>query len=161
MNVGPSVDKIVEAAMGVIWETFDLDASCVPRLKYACGVASADGVEWKSGACCGRGDGTVDGWVAASGVLVDANSGGEEYGVRAWESGVWIDGEGVEDLGESLLLFDQCLDVSHGELQVMDKVFLLLPGERYGVGREQDVLGVCTQECDVCLDGFVGVSQDL
>ena len=78
MNVGPSVDKIVEAAMGVIWETFDLDASCVPRLKYACGVASADGVEWKSGACCGRGDGAADGRVTASGVLVDANGGGED-----------------------------------------------------------------------------------
>ena len=161
MNVSPGVDKIVKAAMGVIWETFDLDASCVPRLKYACGVASVDGVEWISGACCGRGDGTADGWVAASGVLVDANGGGEDAGVHAWESGVWIDGDVVEYLRESLLLFDQCLDVSHRELQVMDEVFLLLPGERYGVGREQDVLGVCTQECDVCLDGFVGVGQDL
>ena len=87
MNVGPSVDEIVEAAMGVIWEAFDLGASCVPRLKYACGVASANGVKWKSGACCGRGDSTADGWVATSGVLVDANSGGEESGVHAWESG--------------------------------------------------------------------------
>ena len=147
--------------MGVIGEAFDLEASCVPRMKYACGVASTDGVEWKSGPCCGGGDGTADGWVTASGVLVDANSGGEEYGVGACESGVWIDGEGVEDLGESLLLFDQCLYVSHRELQVMKEVCLLLPGERYGVGREQDVLLLCEQKCDVCLDGLVGAGQDL
>ena len=44
---------------------------------------------------------------------------------------------------------------------MMDEVFLLPPGERDGLGREQDVLGVCTQECDVCLDGLVGVGQDL
>ncbi len=106
LNVGPGVDKIVKSAMGVIWETFDLDARCVPRLKYACGVASADGVEWISGTCCGRGDGTADGWVAASGLLVDASGGGEHAGVHARESGVWIDGDVVEDLGESLLLFD-------------------------------------------------------
>ena len=122
-------------------------------------MASEDGVVRKSGTCCGRGNGTADGWVAASGFLFDANGGGENVGVHARESGVWIDGDVVEDLGESLLLFDQCLDVSHGELQVMDEMFLLPPGERDGLGREQDVLGVCTQECDV--DGFVGVGQDL
>ena len=44
MDVGPSVDEIVEAAMGVIGDAFDLEASCVPRMKYACGVASTDGV---------------------------------------------------------------------------------------------------------------------
>ena len=43
----------------------------------------------------------------------------------------------------------------------MDEVFLLPPGERDGLGREQDVLGVGTQECDVGLDRFVGVGQDL
>jgi hypothetical protein len=30
-----------------------------------------------------------------------------------------------------------------------------------GVRREQDVLSVCGEERDVCLDGFVGVGQDL
>ncbi len=99
--------------------------------------------------------------LVVSSFLVDANGGGEDAGVHAWESSVWIEGDVVEDLVKSLLLFDQCLDVSHRELQVMDEVFLLLPGEQYGVGREQNVLGVCTQECDVCLDGFVGVGQDL
>ncbi len=60
MNVGPGVVRVVKSAMFIIWETFDLDASSFPRLKYAWGVASANGVEWKSGALCGRGDGTAD-----------------------------------------------------------------------------------------------------
>ena len=112
MNVGPGVDKVVKSAMGVIGEAFDLNAGCVPRLEYACGVSSEDGVVRKSGTCCGRGNGTADGWVTAGGFLFDANGGGEDVGV-------WIDGDVVEDLGESLLLFDQCLDVSHRELQVI------------------------------------------
>ena len=40
-------------------------------------------------------------------------------------------------------------------------MFPLLPDERYGVRRKQDVLGVLGEERDVCLDGFVGVGQDL
>ncbi len=41
---------------------------------------------------------------------------------------------------------------------MLNEMFPLLPDERYGVRREQDVLGVLG---DVCLDGFVGVGQDL
>ena len=133
MNVGPGVDKIVKTAMVVIGETFDLNAICVPRLEYACGVTSADGVVWISGTCCGRGDGTADGWVAASGFLVDANGGGESAGVHARESGVWIDGDVVKDLGELLLVCDQCLNVNHRDLKLINEVFLLLPDERYGI----------------------------
>ncbi len=35
VDVGPSVVEVVKSAMIVIWETFDLDASCFPRLEYA------------------------------------------------------------------------------------------------------------------------------
>ena len=35
VNVGPGVVEVVKSAMVVIWETFDLDASCFPRLEYA------------------------------------------------------------------------------------------------------------------------------
>ncbi len=45
MDIGPGVDEIVESAMFIVGETVDLFASCYPRLKYACGVASAHGVE--------------------------------------------------------------------------------------------------------------------
>jgi hypothetical protein len=110
---------------------------------------------------CGRGHGTADGWVAARGVLVDAKSCGDHAGVNAGESGVWVDGNIVKDPGERLLVYDQCLDVSHRDLMLLNEVFALLPDERYGVRREQDVLGVLGEERDLCLDGFVGVGQDL
>ena len=35
VDVGPGVVEVVESAMGVIWEPFDLDASCFPRLENA------------------------------------------------------------------------------------------------------------------------------
>ncbi len=96
-------------------------------------MASADGVEWKSGALCGRGDGNADGWFAASGFLVDAIDCGEHAGVNARKSGVWVDGDVVKDLGELLLVCDQCLNVSHRDLKLINEVFALLPDERYGV----------------------------
>ncbi len=45
MDIGPGVVDVVESAMFVVGETADLFASSCPRLKYACGVASAHGVE--------------------------------------------------------------------------------------------------------------------
>jgi hypothetical protein len=45
VEVGPGVVKVVESAMFVVREAVDLFASCCPRLKCACGVASANGVE--------------------------------------------------------------------------------------------------------------------
>ena len=51
--------------------------------------------------------------------------------------------------------------MSHGYLKLLNEMFPLLPDERYGVRREQDILGVLGEERDVCLDGFVGVGQDL
>ncbi len=109
----------------------------------------------------GRGHGTADGWVAARGALVDAKSCGDHAGVNAGESGVWVDGDIVENPGERLLVYDQCLYVSHRDLKLLNEVFPLLPDERYGVRREQDILGVLDEEHDVCLDGFVGVGQDV
>ena len=49
----------------------------------------------------------------------------------------------------------------HRYLKLLNEMFPLLPDERYGVRREQDILGVLGEERDVCLDGFVGVGQDL
>ena len=99
-------------------------------------MVSAGGVEWKSGSLCGRGDGTADGWVPASGFLVDSKGCGEHAGVNARESGVWVDGDVVKDLGELLLVCDQCVHVSHRDLKLINEVFPLLPDERYGVRRE-------------------------
>ncbi len=45
MYINPGVVEVVESAMFVVGETVDLFASCYPRLKYACGVASAHSVE--------------------------------------------------------------------------------------------------------------------
>ncbi len=81
--------------------------------------------------------------------------------MNARESGAWVDGDVVENLGERLLVCAQYLDVSHRDLKLINEVFPLLPDKRYGVRREQDVLVVCGEERDVCLDGFVGVGQDL
>ncbi len=83
MDIGPGVVEVVESAMFVVGETVDLDASCFPRWEYACTVTSANGVECKFGALCGRGDGTADGGDAASGLLGDANGCGEHVGVNA------------------------------------------------------------------------------
>ncbi len=163
MNVGPGVVRVVKSAMFVIWETFYLDSSCFPRLEYAWGVASANGVEWKSAALCGRGDGTADGWVAASGFLVDAKGCGEHTGVNARESGVWVDGDVVEDLGERLLVCDQCLNVSHRDLKLINDMALgenrisSLCAERNAMCAWTDSLAlarICKQ-CRVCWSALV------
>jgi hypothetical protein len=45
VDIGPGAVKVLESAMFVVGETVDLFASCFPRLKDACGLASAHGVE--------------------------------------------------------------------------------------------------------------------
>ena len=83
MDIGPGVGEVIESAMFVVGETVDLDASCFPRVEYACAVTSANGVKCKFGALCGRGDGTADGGNAASVLLGDANGCDERVGVNA------------------------------------------------------------------------------
>jgi hypothetical protein len=55
---------------------------------------------------------------SARGVLVDAKSCGDHAGVNAGESGVWVDGDIVENPGERLLVYDQWLYVSHRDLKL-------------------------------------------
>jgi hypothetical protein len=113
VDVGSGVVKVVESAMVVVRETVDLFASCCPRLEYACGVASANGVELKSGVLYGGSDGTADECVTASGLLGYAKCGDGHACVVAGQSGVWVDGNVVEDFEERLLVHDQGLDVGH------------------------------------------------
>ena len=70
---------------------------------------------------CGGSDGTADGWVTISGLREYANCGdGREYAncgdghagvVAGQSSGVWVDGNVVEDVEERLLVQDQVIDV--------------------------------------------------
>ncbi len=83
MDIGPGVVEVVESAMFVVGETVDLNASCFPRVEYACAVTSANGIKCKFGALSGRGDDTADGGNAASGLVGDANGCGEHVGVNA------------------------------------------------------------------------------
>ncbi len=53
--------------------------------------------------------------------------------MNAGESGVWVDGDVVKNLGELFLVCDQCLNVSYRDLKLINEVFALLPDERYGV----------------------------
>jgi hypothetical protein len=147
--------------MFVVWETVDLFASCWPRRKYACGVASANGVECKSGVLYGGSDGTVDGCGTASSLLGDTKCCGEHACVVAWQSGVWVDGDVAEDPEERLLVYDQGLDVGHENLQLLNEVFPLLRDEGYVTWREEDFFAGCGEGRAVCLDAKACVGQDL
>jgi hypothetical protein len=108
------------SSLGAGSDPFD-DTDALLLVHWCSWPASADGsssqpVRCWSGASCGRGHGTADGWVTVRGVLVDAKSCGDHAGVHAGESGVWVDGDIVKDPGERLLVYDQCLDVSHRDL---------------------------------------------
>jgi hypothetical protein len=59
--------------------------------------------------------------------------------VVAGQSGVWVDGNVVEESEERLLVQDQVIDVGSKDLQLLNEVFPLLRAERYGTGREEDV----------------------
>jgi hypothetical protein len=124
-------------------------------------VASVNGVERKSGVLYGGSDGTVDGCVTASGLLGYAKSGDGNACVVAWQFGVWVDGDVVEDLEERLLVHDEGLDVGHEDVQLLDEVFPLLRDERYVVGREEDFFAMSGEKRAVCLDGKVCIGQDL
>ncbi len=148
MDIGPSVVEVVESAMFVVGETVDLFVSCCPRLKYACGVASAHGVECKSGGLYG-------------GLLGYTNCDDGHAGVVVGQSGVGDDGNVVEDSEERLLVQDQIIDVGSKDLQLLNEVFPLLRAERYGTGREEDVGVVCREERAVRSDGQLCVGQNL
>jgi hypothetical protein len=57
----------------------------------------------------------------------------------AGQSGVWVDGNVVEDSEERLLVQDQVIDVGSKDLPLLNEIFPLLRAERYGTGREEDV----------------------
>jgi hypothetical protein len=57
VNVGPSVVKVVEAAMFVVREPVDLFSCCCPQIEDASGMATANSVEVKFGLVCGENSG--------------------------------------------------------------------------------------------------------
>ncbi len=46
-------------------------------------------------------------------------------------------------------------------MQLLDELFPLLSDEPNVAGREQEIFTVCAEELVVCLDGQIGVGQDL
>ncbi len=53
MNVGPSVVKVLEAAMFVVRKPVDLFVCCCPQIEDACGMVTAKSVEVKLELVCG------------------------------------------------------------------------------------------------------------
>ncbi len=109
----------------------------------------------------GGNDGTADGCATANGLRGYAKCGDGHAGVVAGQSGVWVDGNVVEDFEERLLVHDQIIDVGSKDLQLLNEVFPLLRDERYVTEREEDFFAVCGEERAVCLDGQLCVGQDL
>ena len=109
----------------------------------------------------GGGDGTADGCVTTNGLRGYAKCDDGHACVVTGQSGVGVDRDIVEDFKERLLVRDQVFDVGSKDLQLLNEVFPLLRDERYVTGREEDLFAVCGDERAVCLDGQLGVSQDL